>query len=1662
MNMNKWVRRFLYFITGIITLVLVVFLFLQTDLAKNIIRKKIQGYISTKTNTEFLIGSIDYSLPAWIELNGVLMRDLRKDTLLFGNHIKANVAMIKLLKGKYQVDKILLENIYINLNKQDTDSIFNYQFIVDAFKSKSENTSSKDTTLIDLSLNELFLKNVRFNLLDNKTGSFTRASVKDFELRLKNLDLNTMSFDIDKLYADELRFQLLLQNKWTDTTANFTKAAVWPSIKADSLVIKNSHIDFEDEIHKIKSTNSIGQLQLLGLTNQQNRRILKAQNIELLNSNILFDHYFVKKNTKLVTVSDTLIKAEDLGFVIADMNLVNNRITYNNNAAPAKINGLDYAHFAIKELKLKATKSSYLNGKLESNIQNFSLKDKSGFQLDTARGYINLDSGNIQLKDLYVKTPTSRLQANAMIYPLSLTHSRNLPSGSPQNNILLSNTVISKKDLELLADGFSRTYRKQLDALGDLLLNADIRGDGQRLAIRFLDARSANGGPMRLQLSGTASNISDTRYLAYNLNVQNLTLTRAFVQPFVQQNVQPINLPALMVLKGLFAGNLKNVKTNMQLQSAFGNLTAAGTVGNLQNPKTLQYDLNIFTTNLETGKWIFKEEVLGKITGNIKAKGSNGFDYKTANLNTTANIRSVKIQDILYQDIQLKANLVKGMANYVASINDPKINGSIKGKANIKSTYPSINASANIRYADLKALGLSTDSLQVSSLANIHLNNSSPQKLDAFVRLDSTFITAAGKKVFLDSALITAFVRNDSTLLNVVSALVDADIASNLNYQQMPLLLQEVWGYYYHNKTTLQARAPKGSLTATLTLKPSKTYQAFIKDLSFKNALLKAVITNQQKDSAVKASLVAAQLQVGSNTVSNLNAVLNGTKDTLLMALNADTLKSGKILLFDVLAKAGIANNNLSVNLSSKDAAQRIQYAFALEAAQNGQGLVYNIRLKDGLVLNYDSWQVNNKNTVRLDGKAFNVRDFEISNNQQQIALNSLTPVLNAPVQVNISNFKLSTITSALNQDSVQVRGLLNAKLNVSDFKQTIPTADGTIRLDSLVYQQMNVGNINLIASSRLGEVTVSGKLDGNNNNVDLDGRYNSNNINLQLNLNPLSLSSVQPFTYGNLVRSSGNITGQIGIKGAVDKPSWSGELNMNKVQTTVASFGTYLKIDGQKLILNYPNINLNDFIVQDSTGNALKINGKVIQEENFNFITDLSLSAKNFTAINNQATDNNMLYGKAIVDLDATMLGPIAAPELAGSVLVKNGTALTYVQQTIPASIRQREALLEFVDMDTISNLLVRNNRPDAPGIKKITRSAGSLQYNLNLEVEPEALLSVILDPTTRDELQVQGSAQITAAVNPNGTVEMAGTYYLVKGSYQLSYGPVEKKFILLSGSTISMSGDPLNAQADITAVYDINTSPLDLVGNEVGGSTAAENVIYRRKVPFQVLLKIKGSISQPELGFDIIIKDKSEGISYEMNTTIENKLEQLRKDPSAMNKQVFALLALNRFIGDKSTDFFGGNGIINSGLLANASVTGFLNSAVQQLANNLIKGVDIDVNLKSVDDDPTAKRTDLNVTLGKNFLNDRLNVSFEKSFTLYGEEDASKSANGAENAQFLPDINATYKISRDGRYMFRAYRRNQYEAVMDGYFIETGVAFSLSMDYDRFKELLRRKKKQ
>ena len=101
---------------------------------------------------------------------------------------------------------------------------------------------------------------------------------------------------------------------------------------------------------------------------------------------------------------------------------------------------------------------------------------------------------------------------------------------------------------------------------------------------------------------------------------------------------------------------------------------------------------------------------------------------------------------------------------------------------------------------------------------------------------------------------------------------------------------------------------------------------------------------------------------------------------------------------------------------------------------------------------------------------------------------------------------------------------------------------------------------------------------------------------------------------------------------------------------------------------------------------------------------------------------------------------------------------------------------------------------------------------------------------------------------------------------------------------------------------------------------------------------------------------------------------------------------------------------------------------------------------------------RTDFTVGLTKRFLGDRLTVTVGSNFELEGP--GTVNGSGANN--IAGNTSADYNISRDGRYVLRVYRKNEYEGVLEGYIIETGIGFIINVDYNHFKELLQRSKEK
>jgi translocation and assembly module TamB len=1642
----KWIGRF---ILVLLLLAILFIVLLHTPFAKNLVRGKLEAYLTTKTGGRFHIAAINYRLPKWIEMNGVAVQNQSGDTILVGQKLRIDINLLKVFRGRYEINKLELEDVYVSAVKKPGDTTFSYQFLIDAFTTKSDTLKTTSTPL-SLSLQDIHILRSGFRYIDPQTGVSLNTKIGKLDLQIDSIDIYKMHFGIRQADMADVLFDMQAYPAVNPTIGGLKPAL--PVINIGQSHLERTRIIYEDKNTGISTDDQIADLRMVDARLRASGSIQVAK-ADLLNSDILVNRKsFDNAKLRIDTATGVLV-SDSLGvFHIDDANITDTRFVYNDIAQPA-IRGFDMHHIAIGKLKADVSDIDYTGKKMNASITFVSGKDKSGLTLDTLRGKFAVTDSLITVENLLARTPYSRINGSAVLYPFNF-----MPNNRArvQNKIRMQNNIISKRDLDILVPDLMRTYQQQLQGINTVFLTVDAEGNATRMLVRRAVAYS-NRRDVYLDASGTVMNITAKNNFRFDARINRLDITRNIVEGFLDQKTkQLVALPPSLHIKGTVAGGMQQLNNNLTVTSDYGAATIKGDIRNFMQPGKIGYNISILAKELETGKWVKKDSLLGKLNGTVRLKGS-GIDYKKIDLDAGADLASFRILQHNYTDIHLTAQGKQGNYDVKGNTGDPLLQTRFNANIDLNKKYPAGKGFLHVQHADPKGLGLYADSLSFATKASFDIKDLDPAALNAWVRLDSTTVNQGGRVYRVDSLLAKGYQDSGQTFLTLNSGPADALLHGTFNYMELGTIFQEA-AMRYTGGTLAGTPVSHYAFSMQATVKPDPLYAVLIPGLFFdKNMLMRGRIDDNRTDSSRYVDISAPGISYNGTTIARLQAHAVDVADSLRFTVRTDSVKAGSFLLYTTHIRGGLYKGNLTANVSSFDKDEKERYALAVNG-NNAPGM-YQLHLTDKIKLNYDDWDLSKNNTVSIGTGGFNVADLVVSRGVQKITLNSSDGSLNAPVDLKVENFQLKTITGLYDENMLQFNGILNATVKASDLDKPLPIIDGVLSIDSLQYQQVPIGKLDIRANATgYASADLSGSLTGNGNNITLSGKYNEQTIDAEVKLSPVQFKTIEPFTAGMLTHSSGAITGNIHVNGPVSQPQWNGSLRFDSASTRITQFGTALSINNQTIDLQYPMISFKQFTIRDSLNHALVIDGSLTQTRQQSASANLNIKTKDFVVMNSSATNNSMLYGKAVVDVDMTVTGSVDAPDVNGNLALKDNSNITFVRQALAATAKDREAVMQFVDMDTVRNdfivpILARGSDRIFP----------TMRYNLNIDIDKDAQFTVILDPLTRDALQVKGAASLNAGISPNGAISITGNYNLSQGSYEMNYQFIRRKFILQEGSTLVFTGDPMNAQADITAIYDVTTSPYDLIGNEVADPTAANAKVYDQRVPFQVLLHITGRVSAPELKFDIRMKENIAGMNYNYASTIDNKLTQLRGDEAGMNKQVFGLLVMGRFIGEQSTDFFnnlGGSSGFSTNDLIVQSVSRFLSEAVNQAASNLIKGVDINFDLATAQNYTTnTERTDLNVAFTKRFMNDRLNVTVGKTFTVEGDDPAAKGAQGA-NSQFIPDITTSYKLSRDGRYMLKVYQRNQYEAILDGYYLETGVAFSLAMDYNKLKELLKKNK--
>lgn len=1632
---------------------ILVFVLIRIPGVQNFAKNKVVSYVEGKIKTNVEIDKISLNLPKLLVLEGVYFEDQNRDTLLAGDTLKVDISLLKLLNNKLEINELDLRGVTVNVQRT-ADSVFNFDYILNAFLSEQvkDPVPTDTAAVMKFSLDKVNLDRIKLRFNDALTANNVDVYLSHFDTRVREFDLDRMKFNIPKIKLSGLNANIIQSKPAANSESATTDSieATQPfnmDLKLGTIDLQKIVVKYRNDISAIAADVNLAELLTEVTSLDIKKQTVSLNTLDLKNSKIAFT--LGKKELAKVAAKEAMQEVEAVTenwkIHANAINLVNNDIRFDNFNMPIMSRGMDFGHMDIKNLNFAVEDLSFSIDSISARVLSGNFRDKSGFDLKEIRTVFNYGVKSMSLNELYVRSARSEIRDNIRLtYPsieslVTDPGEMGIHANLETSRLALHDLITFVPEMAVLD-----AYKSSPNAI----LNIDGKVSGKVKYLTITDMRISGFRNTSVRASAKIKGLPDMTRAFFDVKIADLKTRKSDLFALVPPGTIPpdISLPESIQLKGSFKGSTSVFNTDLNLNSSYGNANAVATYDSRTAGKE-KYKADIRLNNFHVGRLIKQDSVIGRVTmaGNVIG---TGIDPKTMNAAFAARVVRAHYNGYGYSNLNLTGNARNGDILTSAQMKDPNLVFDADVAANLSGKYPAVKLSLELDSANLKPLNFLKDDVRLHGSLEADLATADPDHLNGTITLANAIVSSGGERYQIDSVSVVSTAIADSSTLKLSSEVLSANISGQYKLTQVGYAMQDVISKYFSIRNT--KRPPlytPQSMVFSAKLVNGPMVTRFVPDLKE----LSTVTLNGRFNSAsgeLVVNALAPRILYGTNDLNNLTLRINTADNALNYAFNIGNISTPQLRLLNSSLTGKAQNNILSTDFQVKDNQQRTHYRIAGDLQSANPDFVFNLR-PDGLLLNYLPWTVSRGNEIRFGSNGVQATNFVLSNNNQQLSVNSTPPGLNNPLKIDFSNFKIETLTAMVKKDSLLVGGTINGNALVRNF-QTTPVFTADMNIEDFNFRGDTLGAVAVKVNNERGDIfNANISVSGEGNKLNLIGDYNiaNSSFDMDLDIVNLNLKSIQGFTFGAIDSASGSINGRMDVSGTVENPRIAGAVNFNKAAFNITMLNSYYQVKDNEITFNKEGIKFNNFTLIDSAQNTASVTGNIYTTTFTDFRFDLNVDADNFQVINSTKEDNELYYGKMFINSDLAIGGTMTAPSVDGTLKVNDKTNFTLVLPQSDPAIEERQGIVEFIDMDNPELATILSSKLDSLNQSSIL----GMNVSVNLEVDKAAEFNIIIDEANGDFLRLRGDADLNAGIDPSGKITLTGVYNLEEGEYELSFNFLKRRFEIERGSTITWTGDVMTADINVTATYIANTAPLDLVENGLGDAPLAQKNTYKQKLPFEVDLTMTGELLKPVIEFDIVLPERNYNVSTEVTGTVNTRLAQLRAEPSELNKQVFALLLLNRFVGENPFSSSGGGGGAES--LARQSVSKLLSQQLNNLAGDLIAGVELNFDLEATDDYTTgqrANRTDLNVGLSKRLLNDRLRVNVGSNFELEGPQQP-----GARTSNLAGDVSVEYQLSRDGRYLLRAYQKNEYQVAIQGQVVETGVGFVLTMDYNKFKEI-------
>ena len=1305
-------------------------------------------------------------------------------------------------------------------------------------------------------------------------------------------------------------------------------------------------------------------------------------------------------------------------------------------------------HIDLNNISGKLSLRHYSKDSLNVQVNKLSFQEISGLDVDKLSLNIIGNRDTAYIENFSLHLPHSFISVPSAGINLSGVDSLPEPTDKSPLHITLSPSEISPRDLT--------AFLPFLKDFSDIIeISGDVSGSVNDISLNKFSMQCGREMTFdgNMQLKGLMNKKNELYILGQvkKLNITTEGLSKISHNLFGNRLILP---EPVMKMKELgFTGEISGFTNHLV---AFGNLSSP--IGSVQmdmligNKKdtTMYLKGNIASSQLKINELFEEGNSYGKARFNAEIDIVQPLRQKISG-SVNAQVNEIEYRGYNYENIFLSGKFKENEYEGVVYVNDPNGKLEVQGLFRNEKEKSVFNFMANIRdfHPDKLHITDKYEKPDISLGVNANFTGNNPDDFEGYIELKNVSFYTAGDSFTIHNLRVeTSAEEPPYKRMNISSDIMNGEIKGIYSFSSLAHDLYRTTEKYLpslirtfknENNTYESENRFNFHLTVDNTEKISKT-------LKLPAAILRQSTISGYYNSNTNSLLTEINVPavtIGKTSLEDVRLHLDNADESVNLQLAASQLYKGNTHNY-INLKSHAKEDNINTTLywtndkEDKFEAEIAASVLFIEEDQNNKKLRTEITIPAAQIILKDSlWNIEPASVTISDGN-IHIDNFYITKEEQYLHIDGV--ISDDPKDLlfaDLKDIEISHIFDVLNIPALQFGGRATGKVNAHDLLGSM-MIDGRLEVQDFSFNQAVQGKLNLSSEwdndrqgiLLLGSIyphfpdasvytDVNGYIFPIGKNRGLSLFFEANDINIAFVQKYMDAfaSDVEGLGYGK-VHLYGSFS-DIFLKGTPYVKN--GNMKINLLNTTY-SFSDTILIDSTF-------IRTNNTIVSDKDGNSGTLNLDFGHSNFRDLKYDLDIKADKMLVYDIPERINPQIYGQVYASGAVTINGTEDYIVVEGNVRSDAGTTAGF----------------NFMDNTTVENydFITFTEKPDDKIHKsenednpieqkdKIDHSPMEYQLNFLVDVTPDAKLEFMMDAASGDKIRGSGNGNIQVQYGSRSDIQMFGNYLISEGTYNFSLQQViRKRFNIRDGSIITFQGDPMTANLDINAIYNLTANLQDL----------DETLLLETanpSIPVNCILNIDGRLQNPAITFDLELPNS--------NSELERQVKSFIDTEDMMTRQIIYLLVLNKFY----TPDYSRNDYRSNEFSAVASSA--LSAQLSNILNSLTDKVQIGTNIRSRQDG--IKDTEVEMLLSSQLLNNRLifngNFGYKDNFIM-------------QNA-FIGEFDLEYKLIPSGEINLKAYNHaNDLYRYNTKSLTRQGVGIMFRKDFTTLSDIFRRRKNE